>query len=54
MNLEHLQIALFAAYDIRNAMSPKDKDRPTENDTCGESIDEVIDFLVELEQEMSA
>jgi len=51
MTLEQIQIALFAAYDIRNAMTSTEKQRPTANDTFGESIDEIISFLETLEGE---
>jgi hypothetical protein len=53
-DLEQLQIALFAAYDIRNAMNTEDREQPTENDTFGESIDLIIESLVELEQRLTA
>jgi hypothetical protein len=45
MNLEQTQIALFAAYDLRNAMTAADRRRPTENDSFGKSINAVIAFL---------
>lgn len=51
MKIEDLQNALFAAYDLRNAMNSEDKNRPTDNDTFGESINEVISFLENLEGE---
>ena len=50
MNLDEIQIALFAAYDIRNAMSGADRRKPTENDNYGESLDLVIQFLEQLEE----
>jgi len=53
MKLEQVQCALFAAYDIRNAMSSAEKRQPTENDTYGQSLNEVIDFLEALEDEMT-
>ena len=58
MQLEQVQCALFAAYDIaaydiRNAMSSAEKRQPTENDTYGQSLNQVIDFLESLEDEMT-
>lgn len=50
MKIEEIQIALFAAYDIRNAMSSKDKRKPTENDSFGESLDTIIETLERVEQ----
>jgi hypothetical protein len=52
MNLEAVQCALFSAYDIRNAMSKEDKRKPTENDSVGVSLNDVIKFLEQLEREM--
>ena len=49
MKLEGVQNALFAAYDLRNAMTAADKRRPTENAPFGESLDEVIEYLEQLE-----
>lgn len=49
MKLVHIQQALFAAYDIRNAMSNADRRKPTEGETMGECLDEVITFLEALE-----
>ena len=54
MILEQIQIALFAAYDIKNAMTSTDKRRPTENDNFGESLNCVIQFLEALENEVTA
>jgi len=51
MKLENIQNALFAAYDLRNAMTSADKKRPTENDTFGDSLEDIIDFLESLENE---
>jgi hypothetical protein len=53
MNLEQIQVALFAAYDLRNAMTSADKQRPTENETFGDSLGEVISFLESLESEVT-
>jgi hypothetical protein len=50
MNLDEIQNALFAAYDIRNAMSNADKRKPTENDNYGESLNLIIQFLEQLEE----
>jgi len=49
MKLEDVQNALFAAYDISNAMTSADRRRPTENALMGESLQDVIDFLISLE-----
>ena len=51
MQLDQIQSALFAAYDLRNAMTSHDKKRPTENESFGESLAEVIEFLESLEKE---
>lgn len=51
MKLEEIQIALFAAYDVRNAMSSADKRKPTENDSFGESLDTIIETLERIEQQ---
>lgn len=47
--LERTQIALFAAYDLRNAMTSYDMNRPTENETMGDCISSVIEFLEHTE-----
>ena len=52
MKLEHVQVALFAAFDLQNAMTAADKRRPTENAPFGESLNDVITFLLSLEKEM--
>jgi hypothetical protein len=52
MQLEQVQCALFAAYDIRNAMSNAEKRQPTANDNYGQSLNQVIDFLEALEDEL--
>jgi len=49
MKLEGVQNALFAAYDLQNAMTLADKRRPTANENFGDSLTEVIEFLVGLE-----
>ena len=54
MNLEDIQIALFSAYDIRNAMTSSDKRKQTENDNFGDSLEQIISFLEALEEEVSA
>jgi hypothetical protein len=51
MKIEEIQIALFAAYDIRNAMSSADRRKPTENDSFGESLDTIIGTLERVEQQ---
>jgi len=52
MKLEPIQNALFAAYDLRNAMSNAEKRKPTDNDTYGESLDVIIETLEILETEL--
>jgi hypothetical protein len=52
MRLDEIQNALFAAYDIRNAMSTAEKRKPTENDTYGKSLALIIEKLEILEDEM--
>jgi hypothetical protein len=52
MKLEPIQNALFAAYDIRNAMSNAEKRKTTDNDTYGESLDLIIETLEMLETEL--
>ena len=52
MKLVHIQQALFAAYDIRNAMSDADRRKPTEGENMGKCLDEVIDTLEQLEIEI--
>ena len=47
MKLVNIQQALFAAYDLRNA----DMRRPTEGESMGECLTEVIEFLELLETE---
>ena len=49
MSLEEVQCALFAAFDIRNAMSHADKRKPTENDNYGDSLDLIIEVLEKIE-----
>jgi len=51
MKLVHIQQALFAAYDIRNAMTNADMCRPTEGESMGECLTEVIEFLEVLEKQ---
>jgi len=51
MKLVHIQQALFAAYDIRNAMTNADMHRPTEGESMGECLTEVIEFLEVLEKQ---
>ena len=51
MKLVHIQQALFAAYDLRNAMTDADMRRPTEGESMGECLTEVIEFLELLEIE---
>ena len=51
MKLVHIQQALFAAYDLRNAMTSEDMRRPTEGESMGACLTEVIEFLELLEIE---
>lgn len=51
MKLVNIQQALFAAYDLRNAMTNVDMRRPTEGESMGECLTEVIEFLELLETE---
>jgi hypothetical protein len=52
MRLDELQCALFAAYDIRNAMTSADRRKKTDNDTYGESLDLIIEALENIELQM--
>ena len=52
MKLDEIQNALFAAYDIRNAMTSADRRKPTDNDTYGKSLDLIIKTLETIETEM--
>ena len=52
MKIVHIQQALFAAYDIRNAMTTDDMYRPTEGESIGECLAEIINTLENLETEM--
>jgi hypothetical protein len=51
MKLVNIQQALFAAYDLRNAMTNADMRRPTQGESMGECLTEVIEFLEFLETE---
>lgn len=51
MKLTHIQEALISAYDLRNAMTDADLKRPTECESMGDCIKEIIEFLEDLEQE---
>lgn len=51
MKLVHIQQALFSAYDLRNAMTSADMRRPTEGESMGECLTEVIEFLEQLEKQ---
>ncbi len=57
MNLEQIQIALFALYDIRNTLEPEVLAAPINEasfgETVGSNLDDVIEFLVELETEIT-
>ena len=54
MSQDQIQSALFAAYDLRNTLSQKEKRRPISEasfgETIGDSLDEVIAFLEDLER----
>ena len=52
MKLVHIQQALFAAYDMSNAMSREDRRKPTEGESMGECLDEIISTLENLEAEI--
>ena len=52
MKLVHIQQALFAAYDIRNAMTTDDLYRPTEGESIGECLAEIINTLENIEAEI--
>jgi hypothetical protein len=51
MTLETIQLALFCAYDLRNAMTSEDKRRPTENENFGDTLAELIGYLEAMEVE---
>ena len=51
MRLVDIQQALFAAYDLRNAMTSADMRRPTEGENMGACLTEVIEFLEQLEKQ---
>jgi hypothetical protein len=55
MNTEQIQNVLFAAYDLRNSMTNEDKARPINDasfgETFGSNLDELIEFLEQLEEE---
>jgi hypothetical protein len=55
MKTESIQNALFAAYDLRNNLTSKDKARPISDasfgETFGSNLDELIEFLEQLEEE---
>lgn len=52
MKLDEIQNALFAAYDIRNAMTTDDMYRPTEGESIGECLAEIINTLENIEAEI--
>ena len=56
MNLEKIQNALFDMYDIRDTLSTQTKRKPKSegsDETIGEAIDDVIEFLDALETELT-
>jgi len=52
MKLVHIQQALFAAYDIRNAITNADRAARTEGGSVGECLDEIINTLENIEAEI--
>lgn len=56
MNINSISSALLDAYDIRNTLSDKIKNRPKDNDgtdtTIGDCLDDIISTLESLEQEL--
>jgi hypothetical protein len=56
MRIEEIQSALFDAYDVRNALSTKTKNRPKDNEgteiTIGDCLDDIITTLETLQEEM--
>ena len=52
MRLDEIQNALFAAYDIRNAITEADRSVRTEGESVGASLDLIIETLEILETEM--
>lgn len=56
MNINSISSALLDAYDIRNVLSDKIKNRPKDNDgtdtTIGDCLDDIISTLESLEQEL--
>lgn len=52
MKLVHIQQALFAAYDIRNAITNADRAVRTEGGSVGECLDEIINTLENIEAEI--
>lgn len=56
MKLEAIQIALFDMYDIRDSLSAQTKRKPKSegsDETIGETVDDVIEFLETLETELT-
>lgn len=57
MNTNDLASALFDAYDIRNTLSNRIKNKPKDNEgtqfTIGDCLDSIIEFLEALEAEAS-
>lgn len=55
MNLNDLSSALCDAYDVRNALSTRIKNKPKDNEgteiTIGDCLDSIIEFLEALEAE---
>jgi hypothetical protein len=56
MNINSISSALLDAYDIRNALPDKIKNRPKDNDgtdtTIGDCLGDIISTLENLEQEL--
>ena len=56
MKLETIQTALFDMYDIRDNLSTQTKRKPKSegsDETIGEALDDVIEFLETLETELT-
>ena len=54
MNLEQIQIALFDAFDMRDALaSSVKKQRLDTGETIGDALDNIIQFLESLEEEVT-
>ncbi len=56
MQLEDIQNALFAAYDIQKSLEPELLSLPIDEasfgETVGSNLQDIIEFLAELEKEL--